>query len=330
MKFKACIATLMVVFASSGLLNSSQAASWPEKPIRMVVPFAPGGNTDTIARLVGSGLGKELGQTVLIENVSGASGTLGANAVAKAPADGYTLLMGTVGTQAINMSLFKSLSEKSLQDFTPVMLVTSIPNVLVVPPSLPVATVAELVNYAKSSQHPLTFASPGVGSSIHLSGEMFKGAVNLPLTHIPYRGSAPALTDLIGARVDFMFDNVPPSLPLIQSGKLKALAVTSAKRNPLLPDVPTMIEAGFPGFEIGSWNGVMAPAGTPPEIVAKLEAALLKVVEAPEFRERVQAMGGEARSDGSQAFAKFIQNEYGKWNKVISAAGIEKQSIQCQ
>lgn len=326
MKFTQRIATTLFAFASAAIPLSGHATpDWPEKTIRMVVPFAPGGNTDTIARLTGSALSEELGQTVVVENLSGASGTIGANHVARAANDGYTFLMGTVGTQAINMSLFKSLSEDSLNDFAPVMLITSIPNVLVVNPSLPVNTVAELVEYARAQPHPMTFASPGVGSSIHLSGEMFKSAVDVPLTHVPYRGSAPALTDLIGGQVDFMFDNLPPSLPMVQAGKLKALAVTSAERNPLLPDVPTMIESGFPDFDIGSWNGIVAPAGTSSEIIQKLEAATKKVVAKPEFRDRIQEMGGEVRSDGPEAFETHINNEYKKWNAVITAAGVERQ-----
>lgn len=326
MKFTQRIATTLFAFASAAIPLSGHATpDWPEKTIRMVVPFAPGGNTDTIARLTGSALSEELGQTVVVENLSGASGTIGANHVARAANDGYTFLMGTVGTQAINMSLFKSLSEDSLNDFAPVMLITSIPNVLVVNPSLPVNTVAELVEYARAQPHPMTFASPGVGSSIHLSGEMFKSAVDVPLTHVPYRGSAPALTDLIGGQVDFMFDNLPPSLPMVQAGKLKALAVTSAERNPLLPDVPTMIESGFPDFDIGSWNGIVAPADTSSEIIQKLEAATKKVVAKPEFRDRIQEMGGEVRSDGPEAFETHINNEYKKWNAVITAAGVERQ-----
>lgn len=325
MMIKPRLATALLALAGAMLPFATQASNYPDKPIRMVVPFAPGGNTDTIGRLTATELGKELGQTVVIENVSGASGTIGAGNVARAPNDGYTLLMGTVGTQAINMSLFNSLSEESLKDFEPVMLVTSIPNVLVVPTSLPVNNVGELIEYAKKQPHPLTFASPGVGSSIHLSGEMFKTAAQLQFTHVPYRGSAPALADLIAGRVDFMFDNLPPSLPMIQSGKLKALAVTSAERNPLLPDVPTMIESGFPDIEIGTWNGIMAPAGTSPEIIAKLENALEKVANTQEFKERIHQMGGTARAVKGVAFKRFIQDEYNKWNRVITDAGIEKQ-----
>lgn len=315
-----------VMAAAAAMLPlTAQATTWPEKPIRMVVPFAPGGNTDSVARIVASALSKELDKTVLVENLAGASGTIGASHVAKAAPDGYTVLMGTVGTQAINMSLFNSLSESSLKDFVPVTLVASVPNVLVVNKDLPVKTVADLIAYAKAQPHPVTFASPGVGSSIHLSGEMFKTAIQLPMTHIPYRGSAPALTDLVGGQVQFMFDNLPPSLPFIKNGRLKALAVTSAKRSPLLPEVPTMIESGFPNFEIGSWNGIMVPAGTPPEVINKLNDTLQKITATPEFKDRIQQLGGEAQSVGPEAFSVFVQSEYKKWGEVISAAGISKQ-----
>lgn len=318
------IPAIMVISAAI-LPLTAQATTWPEKPIRMVVPFAPGGNTDSVARIVAAALSNELGKTVLVENLAGASGTIGATHVAKAAPDGYTVLMGTVGTQAINMSLFNRLSEKSLKDFVPVTLVASVPNVLVVNQDLPVKTVADLVAYAKAQPHPIAFASPGVGSSIHLSGEMFKTATQLPMTHVPYRGSAPALTDLVGGQVQFMFDNLPPSLPFIKSGRLKALAVTSAKRSPLLPDVPTMIESGFPNFEIGSWNGIMVPVGTPPEVVSKLNDTLQKITATPEFQDKIQQLGGEAQSVGPQAFSAFVQSEYEKWGGVISAAGISKQ-----
>lgn len=305
--------------------SQAQAADWPQKPLRLIVPFAPGGNSDVVARLVSNELGKELGQSVIVENVPGASGVIGTGNVARAAPDGYTLLLGTVGTQAINLSLFNSLSEKNLESFAPVTMFTTLPNVLVVHPDLPVDSVAELVAYAQKQSKPLSFASSGIGSSIHLSGEMFKTATGLPMTHVPYRGSAPALTDLIGRQVDLMFDNLPPSLPFIKSGKLKALAVTSAKRNPLLPDVPTMIESGYPNFEIGSWNGIMVPAGTPPEVIRKIDAAMRKVVGTPDFKQRIEQLGGEARADGPEVFDPFIRAEYRKWADVIKAAGVEKQ-----
>ncbi len=324
-KFAPRAATLMLSIAGVLLPLAANAASWPEKPIRMVVPFPPGGNTDSVARIVSSALSEQLGQNVVVENLSGAGGTIGTNSVARAAPDGYTILMGTVGTQAINMGLYKNLSEESLKNFAPVTLITSIPNVLVVNKDLPVNSVEELVAYAKKSPHPLTFASSGIGTSIHLSGEMFKTTIQQPLTHIPYRGSAPAVTDLVGGQVNMMFDNLPPSLPFIQNGRLKALAVTSPKRNPLLPNVPTMIESGFPGFEIGTWNGIVAPAGTPPEVIKSLNNALQKVVASDDFKAKIHKLGGEVKSDGPEEFSAFINAEYKKWASVITAAGIEKQ-----
>lgn len=306
-------------------ITSYAADTWPDKPIRLVVPFPPGGNTDNIARLVSNSLTKDLGQTIIVENLSGASGSIGANNIAKSKPDGYHFLMGTVGTQAINMSLFKSMSEKTLDEFDAVTFITTIPNVLVVRKDFPVNSVSELIEYAKKQNHPLTYASPGVGSSIHLSGEMFQTAVDIPFTHVPYRGSAPALTDLVGGQVDFMFDNLPPSLPLIVGGKLKPLAVTSKERSPLLPDTPTMIELGFDNFEMGTWNGIMTPAGTPKEIIQKMDASLQKMANDPEFQERVSAMGGSTQVRGPEEFDQFIRSEYVKWKKVMEDAGIEKQ-----
>lgn len=326
LKISTKLATLTFAACSFVVPMTSYAAdSWPERSIRLVVPFPPGGNTDNIARLVGNSLSQELAQTVVIENISGASGSIGANNIAKSKPDGYNFLMGTVGTQAINMSLFKSMSEKTLDEFDAVTFITTIPNVLVVRSDYPVNSVSELIEHAKKQNNPLTYASPGVGSSIHLSGEMFKTAVDIPFTHVPYRGSAPALTDLMGGQVDFMFDNLPPSLPLIKGEKLKALAVTSKERNPLLPDTPTMIELGFDNFEMGTWNGIMAPAGTPKEITTKLDQCLQAMANDPSFQEKIHAMGGSTQVKGSDEFKHFIQDEYVKWKKVIEEAGIEKQ-----
>lgn len=326
LKITAKIATLTLAACSALLPISSYAAdTWPDRPIRLVVPFPPGGNTDNIARLVGNSLSQELGQPIIIENLSGASGSIGANNIAKSKPDGYNFLMGTVGTQAINMSLFKSMSEKTLDEFDAVTFITTIPNVLVVRSDYPVNSVSELIEHAKKQTNPLAYASPGVGSSIHLSGEMFETAVDIPFTHVPYRGSAPALTDLIGGQVDFMFDNLPPSLPLITAGKLKPLAVTSKERNPLLPDTPTMIELGFDNFEMGTWNGIMAPAGTPKEIINKLDQSLQSMANNPSFQEKIHAMGGSTQVKGSDEFKQFIQDEYVKWKKVIEEAGIERQ-----
>ena len=319
------------ILLSAALLGAclalpAAADNFPNRPLKLVVPFSPGGNTDVVARLVGQGLAEALGQPVVVENVPGANGAIGASRVAAAANDGYTLLFGTAGTQAINPSLYRNLSEKSLDDFEYVALVTSIPNVLVVNESkTPVKSVAELVSYARERRAGMSYGSPGMGSTVHLSGELLKSAAKLDLVHAPYKGSAPALTDLIGGQIDFIFENITPALPFIQGGKLKALAVTSAERLPQLPQVPTMKESGFPSFVTATWNGVLAPKGTPRAVVQRLEAATLKVASSPEFKARVAALGGEPRLLGSTAFRDFTRTEYKHWGSIIQAARLEKQ-----
>lgn len=315
-----------VLGAALALPAVALADGFPSRPIKLVVPFAPGGNTDVVARLVGQGLAESLGQPVVVENVPGANGAIGASRVAAASNDGYTLLFGTAGTQAINPSLYKNQSEKTLDDFEYIALVTSIPNVLVVNEArTPVKSVAELVAHARRSGAGMSYGSPGTGSTVHLSGELFKSAANLNLVHVPYKGSAPALTDLIGGQIDFIFENITPALPFIQSGKLKALAVTSAERLPLLPHVPTMKESGFPSFVTATWNGVLAPKGTPRAIVQRIEAATLKVASSPDFKARVAALGGEPRLLGSSDFRNFTRGEFKHWGGIIDAARLEKQ-----
>ncbi|MNY15072.1 Tripartite tricarboxylate transporter family receptor [compost metagenome] len=274
---------------------------------------------------MGSQLTKELNQTIVVENISGASGNIATAQVARAAPDGYTMMVGTVGTQAVNPSLYKGQSEKTLDSFQPVTLFSTIPNVLVVNAQLPVNNVAELVAYAKNPANSASFASSGVGSSIHLSGELFNVAAQLQATHVPYRGSAPAVSDLMGGQVTLMFDNLSSSLPYIQSGKLKALAVTSAKRSALLPNVPTMVEAGYPDFVIGSWNGVLAPAGTSAKVVEKLDGAIRRIVAMPEFQQRISQLGGETRADGPADFDVFIRAEYRRWARVITDAKLQPQ-----
>ncbi|MEJ2896523.1 Bug family tripartite tricarboxylate transporter substrate binding protein [Bordetella avium] len=322
---KYAMAVLAAVCVGPAAQAAGAADNWPDKPVRLVVPFAAGGNTDLMARLLGTQLSKDLKQTFVIENVSGASGNIASAQMARAVPDGYTLMVGTVGTQAINPSLYKGMSEKTLDSFQPVTLFSTIPNVLVVNAQLPVNNVAELVAYARNPKNAVSFASSGVGSSIHLSGELFNVAAKVPGTHVPYRGSAPAVSDLMGGQLTLMFDNLSSSLPYVQSGKLKALAVTSAQRSPLLPNVPTMVEAGYPEFVIGSWNGVLAPAGTPPEIVAKLDAAIRRIASSPEFQERIAQLGGETRADGPEVFDRFIRDEYQRWARVIRDAKVEQQ-----
>ncbi|CAM4142310.1 Tripartite-type tricarboxylate transporter receptor subunit TctC [Comamonas aquatilis] len=302
------------------------ADAFPARPIKLVVPFAPGGNTDVVARLLSQGMSETLGQPVVVENIAGANGAIGASRVAAASNDGYTLLFGTAGTQAINLSLYKNLSQKNLADFEYIALVTSIPNVLVVNEAkTPVKSVAELVVRAREQRAGMSYGSPGTGSTVHLSGELLKSAARLDLVHAPYKGSAPALTDLIGGQIDFIFENITPALPFVQGGKLKALAVTSSERLPLLPHVPTMKESGFPSFVTATWNGVLAPKGTPAAVVKRIEAAALKTAASTEFKTKVAALGGEPRQLDSAAFRNFTQNEFKHWEGIIQAAGLQRQ-----
>jgi tripartite-type tricarboxylate transporter receptor subunit TctC len=315
--FRTGVAFLAAVFT----VQIAQAQSWPNKPIRLVVPFSAGGNTDIVARLFAQELSKTLGQPVVVENKPGASGNIGADAVAKSAPDGYTLVMGTVGTHAINASLYKKMPYDAIKDFAPVTLLASVPNVLVVPVSLPVKSVKELVAYGKANPGKLSFASSGVGTSIHLSGEMFRTTTGIDMTHIAYKGSAPAVTDLIAAQVQLMFDNLPTSLQYVKAGKLRALAVTTAKRIEALPDVPTMIESGFPGFETGSWFGVFAPAATPKDIIARLNTELLKIAQTPEMQQKLLQSGAEPVGKGSEEFTAYVRSETTKWAKVVKDSG---------
>jgi tripartite-type tricarboxylate transporter receptor subunit TctC len=310
-----------LTLVATGAWAQAPAPSYPTKPIRLVVPFPPGGATDILARAVGQRLTDVWAQSVVIDNRPGAGGNIGTELVAKSAPDGYTLEMGTVGTHAINASLYSKLPYDHVKDFVPVILVAGVPNVLVVNPSLPVSSVAELIAYAKANPGKLNFASSGNGTSIHLSGELFKTMAGVQMTHVPYKGSAPALQDLLGGQVQLMFDNLPPSLPNIKAGKLKALAVTSATRAPALPDVPTMAEAGLPGFEASSWFGILAPAGTPPAIVAKLNAEVAKWLASPEAQEKLLALGANPAGGTPEDFAKHIAAETAKWAKVVKESG---------
>ena len=301
-------------------------AAWPTKPVRIVVPFTPGGTTDILARALAPELGKAFGQTFIVENKAGAGGNLGADLVAKSPPDGYTLVMGTVGTHAINPSLYPKMSYDAVKDFAPITLVAGVPNVLVMNPAKAAAAgitdVRSLIAYARAHPGKLNMASSGNGTSIHLAGELFKSMTGTYMVHFPYRGSGPALLDLIGGTMDLMFDNLPSALPQIKAGKLVALAVTSSARSAALPDVPTVAEAGpVKGFEASSWFGLLAPAGTPAEIVNRLQQESAKALASPLLKERLLAQGALPGGMPPADFARFIAAETAKWAAVVKSSG---------
>jgi tripartite-type tricarboxylate transporter receptor subunit TctC len=311
----------VVAFAVIALIPA-QAQTWPAKAVRIVVPFPPGGTTDIVARSLGVELQRMWQHAVVIENRPGAGGNIGADAVAKSAPDGYTLLMGTVGTHAINAALFAQSGAKMpfdpAKDFVPITLAAGVPNVMVINSKLPVNTVAEFIEYAKARPGQLNMASSGNGTSIHLSGELFKTVTGIYMVHFPYRGSAPAVTDLIAGNMNVMFDNLPSALPHIKSGRLKALAVTSRTRSPALPNVPTIEEAaGLKGFDASSWFGLFAPAGTPRAIVDKIQADVAKALALPEVRERFLAQGADPGGNTPEQFAAFIRAETDKWTRVV-------------
>jgi tripartite-type tricarboxylate transporter receptor subunit TctC len=301
-------------------------AGWPNKPVRIVVPFAPGGTTDILARAVAPELGKVFGQTFIVDNKPGAGGNLGADAIAKSAPDGYNLLMGTVGTHAINAALYPKMPFDPVKDFAPIVLVAGVPNVLVMNPAKAEAynihSVADLIRYAKANPGKLNMASSGNGTSIHLSGELFKSMTGTFMLHFPYRGSGPALLDLVGGTMDLMFDNLPSALPQIKAGKLKALAITSAQRSAALPDLPTIAEAGpVKGFDASSWFGLFAPAGTPAAIVNRIQQETAKALQSPAVKERMLSQGAIPGGQPPEEFVKFIAAETKKWAQVVKVSG---------
>ncbi|MBV7456965.1 tripartite tricarboxylate transporter substrate binding protein [Acidovorax sp. sif1233] len=300
--------------------QTASATGWPAKPVKLVVGYAAGGATDVIARLVAARLGDQLGQPVLVDNRAGANSNVGAEAVARSPADGYTLYVYTIAN-TINALLYPKLGYDPVKDFEPIGMIARIPNILVVNPRLPIKNLADYVRYAKESKDGITFASSGSGSSIHLSGEMFKMQSKLKMLHVPYRGSAPAVTDLLGGQVDSMFDNTPSALPHVQAGKLRAIAITSAQRSPLLPDVPTLAESGYAGFDVQSWFGLAAPAGTPRAVVEQVNAALNKVLAQPEVRNRLQELAATPDGGTPDKMRGFAAAEIKRWREVVKESG---------
>ncbi|MDD0840213.1 tripartite tricarboxylate transporter substrate binding protein [Curvibacter sp. HBC61] len=326
-------APLGLALAATGLtaLGTAPAlaqSSWPTKSVRIVVPFAAGGTTDLLARAMAPELQKAFGQAFVVDNRAGAGGNVGADIVAKSLADGYTLLMGTVGTHGINRALYEKMPFDPIKDFAPISLVAAVPNVMVVNPDkareLKINTVQDFIKVAKANPGKLNMASSGNGTSIHLAGELFKSMTNTYLIHFPYRGSGPALMDLVGGNMDVMFDNLPSALPQIKAGKLKALAVTSAQRSPALPDVPTLAEAGGPslkGFDASSWFGLLAPAGTPPDVVNRIQQEVAKSLASPAMKEKLVAQGALPSGITPAEFAKLIDSEHKKWAQVVKTSG---------
>ena len=311
------------VVLGAGLLGgtSALAQAYPTKPVTIIVPFAAGGTTDILARIIGQALTAELGQSVVVDNRAGAGGNIGGQAAAKAAPDGHTLFMGTVGTHAINASLYKKMPFDPVKDFAPLTRVANVPNLLVANPAQPYKSVKDLIAYAKANPGKVNFGSSGNGSSIHLSGELFKSLAKVDMQHVPYKGSAPAVTDLLGNQIGIMFDNMPSAIQHVRSGKLVPLAVTTAKRSPELPNVPTIAEAGVPGYEATSWFGMFAPAGTPVPVLAKLNAAIVKVLAQPDVKKKINEQGAEVYSETPEQFAAFIQAESVKWGKVVKESG---------
>lgn len=318
MLYRPWLAALLCSLSLTGLAH----ADFPDRPITMIVPFPPGGPTDAIARHIGQGLGKELNASIVVDNRGGAGGTLATTVAATAKPDGYTIFFATTGTMTINPVLYKSsLKVNPLKAFTPIGTVASAANVLVVGKEAPYNNLQELIAAAKAKPDTLTFASSGNGGVIHLTGERFKNAAGLQISHIPYKGSAPAMTDLMSQRVTMMFDITSGSIPLIQGGKLKALAVTSAKRLEILPDVPTMAEAGMPNFEATSWFGLVAPQGTPEPVLTKMSQALQRVLASAEFKSQMRAFGTEAMPGSRQDFADQLQKDAVKWADLVKKSG---------
>jgi tripartite-type tricarboxylate transporter receptor subunit TctC len=315
---------LILIHTTLIALASTQAAfaAYPDKPIRLIVPYAPGGTAGALSQLIGEKMGAELGQAVVVEPKPGANGNIASEFVARSAADGYTLLIGTISTLSINPSLYRKMPFDSLKDFKPISMLVTTSNVIVVNPSMPITTIAELVQYGKSQPGKLTYGSSGAGSTLHLSGELFKHMTGASLTHVPYKGGGPARTDLLAGHIALMFSDMT-ALPLVQAGKLRALAVTGSKREPAAPTIPTANEAGLPGYVVEAWYGMVAPAGVPDAIVNRLSAAIAAVLQKPEVRQRLAELGTQPADNATPEYlGKAMKSDYAKWATVITAADI--------
>ncbi|MFO1312242.1 MAG: tripartite tricarboxylate transporter substrate binding protein [Burkholderiales bacterium] len=302
-------------------LAHAQAPAYPTKPVKLVVPFPPGGSLDIAGRLIAQKLTEMWGQSVVVENKPGAGGNIGADFVAKSPPDGYTILLGALSTHAVNPSLYKTMPYDAAKDFAPITLIAITPNVLVVNASLPVNSAKEFIAYAKANPGKLSFGSGSNGSAGHLAGELFKVETNTDAVHVPFKGGAPATQALLAGDTQFMFDNLANAMAQVKAGKIKALAVTTAQRSSLVPELPTMAEAGLPGFDISTWYGLFAPAGTPPSIVAKWNADVTKILTSADVRAKLVADGADPSPDTPEQFREFIAKELAKYARIVKASG---------
>ncbi len=330
------VATAVIWFASIGAahtqaaatisgpaLNPAQLQAYPNRPLRAIVPIAPGGGTDTIGRLVTTRLSEALGQQIVVDNRAGGGGTIGVSIAAHAQPDGYTVLFGSISSHAVNPAMYRKLADDPIKGFAPVSLVGTVPNVLVVHPSLPAKSVGELISYAKANPGKINYGSAGIGSPPHLSMELLKSMAGISMVHVPYKGAGPALADLLGGQTQAMCTSLAGQLTYIKAGRVRALAVTTAKRNPQLPDVPTVSEAGVPGYEVTIWYAVFVPAGVPQPIVTRLNSELVRLLNSPEMKERMAQFGVDATPSTPEELAAFVKSETVKWTKTVQDAGVK-------
>lgn len=316
----AALVTLALAF---GIVTGVGAQTYPNKPVRIIVPFPAGGNADILARILGQKMTESLGQQIVVDNRAGAAGIIGAQAAAKSPPDGYTLFMGTTGTQTTNPAVYAKLPYDPLKDFAPVSNFAGSPYVLVVHPSLPVRSLKELIALAKARPGTLHYASFGTGSSAHLTGVLLQTMAKIDIVHVPYKGGPPALADLVGGQVEMMFNLLPGVLPYVKGGRLRAIAVAAGKRTAAIPEMPTFAESGMPGFESDSWYGILVPAATPKEIIAKLNSEILRVLALPDVKQRLAAEGAEPMGDSPERFAEQIRKDLARWSKVAREANVK-------
>ena len=319
------IAALLAAALGGASHGAARAEAYPSKPVKIVIPFVAGGSSDIVGRAIGSKFQELIGQPAVVENKPGANGAIAAEYVAKADPDGYTVLVGSIGVFSINAALFKDLRYQPLRDFAPITLAVTTPNILIAKPGLPVASVKELVAYAKSNPGKLSYCSSGTGSSDHLTGEVFKQAAEIQAVHVPYKGGAACQTDLMGGQIDLSFQNMGAVTNYIRAGKMKALAVTAPARHPQLPNVPSAREAGFPDLVVTSWQAAAAPARTPREVVAKLNDAMVRTLKSPEVRERMNQIGFDVVAGTPEEFGAFMKSEVERWTKVVERGGIKAE-----